>query len=446
MLAPIAHRKGLKVACEIEPDLPLQVVGDAVRLKQMVANLLANAIKFTEEGEVMARAGVVKRQDAGSGAGGPGPVRIWYEVRDTGVGISRERLGRIFDPFSHADSATIRRHGGTGLGLAIVKQLAELMRGQVSVQSEVGEGTVFRLEVELLEAPWTDAVEAFTPTPCLTPVGKAGDIPVPLPPWREGPPESVDHGSLRRILLVEDNRLNQAVVLGMLDDDDLQVVVARDGLEALETMLRGRSFDLVLMDLQMPRMDGLEATRAIRSEPELVQPPIVAITASATARDRDRCLEAGMDGIMTKPFTREALLEMVDSFIRRPEQGAPPEQEESGHEAAGEATDAFDRQEALKRVGDEALLREIVVLILQDVPRQVAALEQAMSGGASAGDVERLAHQLAGACGNVSAHEMERLARAILADARQGNIEADRRAELGPTWARLREELLAFGD
>jgi two-component system, sensor histidine kinase len=250
------------------------VRGDSVRLRQIVSNLLSNAIKFTEEGEVTLRWDCHQEDDA---------VALQVRITDTGMGIPADRMQYLFQPFSQAESSTTRRFGGTGLGLAICARLAEAMGGVIEATSSPGTGTSMSLMLRL----------------------PAGEPPQSAPPPEASAPPAVAVGNLR-ILLVEDNRVNQTLALAMLRRLGVEADLVETGREAVATVTRHR-YDLVFMDMQMPEMDGVEATRAIRAHPDGHQPVIVALTANAFASDRARCIEAGMDGFVSKPYRLEDL-------------------------------------------------------------------------------------------------------------------------------------------
>ncbi len=284
-----ADKKGVKLVLELPAELP-HVKGDPLRLKQIVLNLLGNAVKFTEHGQVTLRTVVLSREAA--------YCRIRIEVRDTGIGISPAQQLRLFDAFTQADDSTTRRFGGSGLGLAIARQLTELMGGQIGVESRPGSGSRFWLEIELPLAT------ATTPKTSL-------------------PSESIA-GTGRRVLVVEDNTVNLTIALAMLAEAGFATASANNGREAVDAVSRS-TYDLVLMDCQMPEMDGLAATQAIRTL-EKQRPlsrhglrlPVVALTASAFAEDRERCQAAGMDDFLAKPFTRAELLAVLSRWCEEP--------------------------------------------------------------------------------------------------------------------------------
>ena len=309
-----AQAKGLELVCEIDPALPPVLRGDGLRLGQILLNLVTNAVKFTDSGGV---AVAVRRGDAD-----PEGIRVRFSVKDSGIGMSHEQCARLFRPFEQADSSTTRRFGGTGLGLAISRKLVELMHGTISVESAPGAGACFRFEVRLKRrAAPADAVERTDDDPVEALLAQLR---------RRGP---------ARVLLVEDNPINQEVARALLEDAGLIIDVAHDGHQAVEMNARGR-YALVLMDLQMPVMDGFEAAQQIRADPRFaVVPPIVAMTASAFDEDRRRCLAAGMNDHVAKPIDPlrlyGAVLQWLADVADKPAAGASPEQRRPGeHDAA----------------------------------------------------------------------------------------------------------------
>jgi PAS domain S-box-containing protein len=300
-IALSAQRKSLRFGLELAPGVPSLARGDPGRLRQVLVNLLGNAVKFTQTGSVTLR---VDAHDA-SGAAGDGAIELDCEVVDTGVGIPADKQELVFEAFAQADSSTTRRFGGTGLGLAITRRLVEAMGGGISVASEPGRGSRFRFTVRL--APARDATAA---------VPGAADARGPAGGPREAGDgrDAVATDRPLRVLLAEDNVVNQKLASLMLHKLGHEVVVAGDGRQALELVLGG-DFDLVLMDMQMPEMDGVEATRRIRDAGRVL--PIVAMTANAMDADRDRCIEAGMNGFLAKPVRAPSLDAAIRSILRR---------------------------------------------------------------------------------------------------------------------------------
>jgi signal transduction histidine kinase/ActR/RegA family two-component response regulator len=283
-----AERKGLALALDVDPRVPAVLVGDSGRLRQVLVNLLGNAVKFTEQGEV--RLSVSVRHEAGE------RVALRFGVRDTGIGIPADKQEKIFGAFTQADGSTTRRFGGTGLGLAISNRLVALMGGNLALESRPGRGSLFHFTVELglhAGAPAEEEVPAARPERVV----------------------ATDRRGLR-VLLAEDNIVNQRVATRFLERLGHAVTVANDGREAVEWWLRER-FDLVLMDVQMPEMDGFEAVAAIRDvERETgMRTPIIALTAHAMSGDRERCLAAGMDGYLTKPIKLAHLVAAIDEAL-----------------------------------------------------------------------------------------------------------------------------------
>jgi two-component system, sensor histidine kinase and response regulator len=291
-----AQRKGLELVCRVGPEVPARVRGDAFRLRQVLTNLLGNALKFTERGQVALEvASDPPEQDS---------VTLHFVVRDTGIGISQEKQELVFRPFSQADASTTRRYGGTGLGLTISARLVEIMGGRIWVESEAGQGSEFHFTARLRVA------EA---APTANVVEQARLVDVPLRPVD-------DHATVRRalrILVAEDNRVNQILIVRLLEKQGHTTVVASNGLEALAALDK-QAFDVVLMDVQMPEMDGFEAATIIRQREDgaAARQPIIAITAHAMKGDRERCLAAGMDSYVSKPICPEELFEAIDALVR----------------------------------------------------------------------------------------------------------------------------------
>ena len=298
-----AQEKGLRLLTDVRLPQPCWVNGDASRLRQMLHNLLGNAIKFTEQGEIRLR--VAAEPQAGEDA-------VVFRVQDTGVGIPADQLGLIFDAFHQVDGSFVRRHKGTGLGLTITREIARAMGGDVACDSEVGRGSVFTLKVPL--QPTAAPAHACSPTAVASPGAQAAPSALAM---AAAAPRL--HG---RILLVEDNPVNALVAEANLSRLGLAVTRAEDGVQALEMLQHlDRPFDLVLMDLQMPEIDGMEATRRLRcweNDQRLEPIPIVALTANALSADRARCLSAGMDDHLPKPFRAEELLTVLQRHLPPP--------------------------------------------------------------------------------------------------------------------------------
>ena len=301
MVAARTHEKRLALVCEIAPDVPTDLVGDPTRLRQVLLNLLGNAIKFTESGEVSLRVTL----DGDSSV----PTALRFTVSDTGIGISDEKLGSVFERFTQADSSTTRRFGGSGLGLTISKRLVELMGGRIWAESGVGQGSVFSFAVPF--EIWADATRQAT-----EPVDTGPEPPLPA----------------LRILLAEDSSDNRTITLAYLEGTPYRVEIAEDGATACEMFPDGH-YDLVLMDRQMPGMDGLTATRTIRAwEQANGRPstPIIALTASALKGDREMCLAAGCTAYLTKPIKQEVLLQAIKDHSMVPPSSSKEESSRKG--------------------------------------------------------------------------------------------------------------------
>lgn len=274
---PQIEQKGLQLHTTLDPALPATVTGDSTRLRQIVSNLLSNAIKFTQQGAIHLRVRVLNSDAQG--------IELGFSVQDTGIGIPADRLDRLFQAFSQVDSSTTRRFGGTGLGLVISARLCEAMGGSIQVRSREGAGSIFSFTVRLGHG--TRAQDA---------------APTPL--------EQLDANVAHRVLVVDDDAINRTLATAMLRKLGLPADVAKNGQEAVD-MVTAHTYSIVLMDMQMPGMDGVEATQAIRLRALARQPYIIALTASAFDSDRQRCLQAGMNDFLSKPFRIQALREKL---------------------------------------------------------------------------------------------------------------------------------------
>jgi signal transduction histidine kinase/ActR/RegA family two-component response regulator len=283
-----AEAKGLRFEERRSPHLPVQIESDPTRLKQVLLNLVANAIKFTDAGHVRL---IV---EPGSAAGGQ--ASLCFTVEDSGVGIDADTLQKLFKPFVQADASTTRRYGGTGLGLAIAKRLAEMLGGTLTAQSEPQRGSRFTLRIEVAHA---DAARLSSRAPQASPQHDQR--------WSLVPPGA-------RILLAEDGIDNQRLISRLLERAGLVVDVVENGLAAIERLTSGAEYDAVLMDMQMPCVDGYQATRELRARGCAL--PIIAITANAMVGDREYCLEAGCDEYVTKPIDRSALFAVLGRQLR----------------------------------------------------------------------------------------------------------------------------------
>lgn len=286
MLSAKANEAGLKMVYEIKPEVPLLLIADSLRLKQVMINLMGNAIKFTSRGEVYLGVSVVQKNEDGT-------MILSFEVRDSGIGIPADRLTRLFRAFSQIDSSTTRKYGGTGLGLAISERLVQLMEGSISVKSEVNKGTSFYFTMKAGLNSSNEEIPIKIHEKVTTGILSA-DF-------------AVDHPLA--ILVAEDNMINQKLITKILTKLGYRPMLAINGLEVL-SLLERHHFDLILMDIQMPEMNGLEATIAIRKNNNQ-QPVIIAMTANAMQEDKDECLRIGMNDYLSKPIHLESLLQSL---------------------------------------------------------------------------------------------------------------------------------------
>jgi len=528
VLAPRAHQKGLELACHVTPDLPPVLVGDPLRLRQIVVNLVGNAIKFTEQGEVVLRVQVETHYN--------GDIQLRFSVADTGIGIPADKQAVIFEAFSQADSSTTRRYGGTGLGLAISAQLVELMGGSISVESQPSRGSTFhftaRFEVQqpgmenlpsrwrtlsdlpvlivddnatnrrILEEVFTNwrmrpvAVEggaaalatleksmrtdqpfavvlldghmpdmdgfavaerisedrryAGTKLVMLTSAGQPEDVarcrklgisayltkPIKQSELFDvivsaiGQPVNERASTPKRrkrsrpalrklqVLVAEDNQVNQLVATRIFEKLGHQVIVVNNGREALAAVHAGK-FDLIAMDVQMPEMDGLDATRAIRAVERAAGThiPIIAMTAHAMKGDRERCLAAGMDGYTSKPIRIRDLEQAIAQLI------SPINSASVSVPEAEQADGVIDHAALLAGVdGDRRLLRELIHLFLADCPQGLAKIKDAIRCG-DAGALGRAAHTLKGSVGNFARKSAFAAAQRLEIMGRDGNLD-----------------------
>ncbi len=491
-LALRAHRKGLELAWRVDDDVPDALIGDPTRLRQIIVNLVGNAVKFTEQGEVVLSVSGRTRSDR--------QVELQFSVRDTGIGIPPDKLHEVFEEFQQADTSTTRRFGGTGLGLAIVSRLSELMGGRVWVESQLGQGSTFHFTCQV-EVDRTSRHEtmiepsAIHGTPALVVDDNAtnrrilaemlggwgmevhcvasgnealtrlreiqqshGRLPVLISdvsmPEMDGftlaekirqdetirdvkivmltsrgsgdiaeysrlgvsahfikpvkqselfdavasavggkvPRKAVVAAEITElrplnVLLAEDGIANQKLALGVLRKGGHSVTVANNGKEAIEAWKQA-DYDVILMDIQMPEMDGLEATKVIREKEKETQRhiPIVAMTAHAMTGDREKCLAAGMDGYVSKPVRKQALYEAIETLVRE-NQTAPTEDANVSELDVSTALEATD--------GDVELLKEVVLAFLEESPQLVKQLRQAVDRS-DAAEVQRAAHTIKG--------------------------------------------------
>ena len=358
--AHAAKARGLKLVFQVNPSLSRALRGDPLRIGQVLLNYVGNAIKFSQNGEVIVRAATLHRGEADS--------LVRFEVQDSGIGMTEAQIAQLFQSFHQADTSTTRKYGGTGLGLAISKQLALLMGGEVGVDSQPGRGSTFWFTARLR---WGTAAPAAA-------VGATPSAAAQL---------DVIKGA--RVLLVEDNLLNQEVATGLLEDVGATVCIANNGQQAVDLLLAER-FDCVLMDVQMPVMDGLQATRLIREHPLTSATPVLAMTANARNEDRVRCIEAGMNDFITKPIVPDQLYATVAKWLLpRPDQ--PPVSDGPRHSQGTHATaptwavpagdpDIIDLSILSRSVaGNPHKVRRYASLFVESIPETLAELETTLA-------------------------------------------------------------------
>ena len=352
-----AQQNSVDLRLRLDEGLPEMVAGDPLRLRQILNNLLSNAVKFTS-------AGHIEVQVSGALVEPAEETMVEFSVRDTGAGIQSEKLPQIFEKFTQADGSISRRFGGSGLGLAITKQLVELFHGTLSVASVPGKGSDFIVRLPLKASA-------------------TGQMPVADADWRSTSAPVVNDAL---ILVVEDNIVNQKVITGLLRRKGFRMETAGDGSQAL-AMLEHHKFDAILMDVQMPVMDGLEATRRIRAQERWREIPIVAMTAHAMNGDQERCLAAGMDVYLSKPINSSELFRVLESLL-----GRERVSRKAAPAVTTEAAPIDPRLHDAVCEGTPGLVGDVVNLFLQLAPERMAKLQQALS----AGQCELVASEAAG--------------------------------------------------
>ena len=387
----------------IDPEVPQFVFGDPTRIRQVIANLVGNAIKFTHNGVVTVAARVKRKTKH--------RTRVAISIADTGIGIDDSKLTQIFESFTQADSSITRRFGGSGLGLTISRQLVQLMGGKLHAKSKLTEGSVFSFELSFRAS-------------------------APIEPL---PVEESDAASTRslNVLVTDDNRANRSLARRILERANHHVVEAADGARAL-TELIGGQFDAVLMDVQMPEMDGLETTLLLRQRDDIQpQPYVIAVTAHAMEGDRERCLAAGMDAYLTKPLRSRQLLALMEAVATtNVKDVAAGRDEAAGPETFGGGSDF---SEALRRLeGDAALLEEQMRYYLEDTPILVSDIQAALAEG-NAQKLEMSAHRLRGLSSGFDAEELMKIASNLESAGREERLREHSQSppELVVEWERL---------
>lgn len=389
-----ALAKGIKLTCRVDRQVPTHILGDSSRLRQVLLNLLDNAVKFTDGGEINLAVRLAEVNEAVA----PDRLALHFQVTDSGIGITAELRTRLFQSFSQGDSSTIRRNGGTGLGLAICKRLVGLMGGDIGVDSEPGKGSTFHFTIVAGMAAVTEPDEARDPSSLVQEQTLPGNGKVAVHPLR--------------ILLAEDNSVNQRLALMMLSNMGYQVDLVANGAEAVRAA-EDVDYDVILMDVHMPELDGLEATRQIRCQwSGGKQPHIIAVTANALAEDRHACIGAGMDDYLAKPIREGELISALHRYLSlraNQELAEPPE------------GDATERVETPARMDEDVLLRltnlagnnpdfltELIDLFLEDAPVLLASMDQAQQRD-DAGAFRMAAHSLKSNCAALGSQRLAEL-------------------------------------
>ncbi len=363
-----AMQKKLTLTHEVAEDVPQVLMGDDGRLRQIMINLVGNAIKFTDRGSIRVTARIESHEPEGT--------RLHFEIQDTGIGIAPEVQGRIFEAFTQAETTMTRRYGGTGLGLAICRDLVEMMNGRIWVESEIDQGSTFHFTTLFGTASGAELPPRANASPPLPPVVR-----------------------LMNVLVVEDGRVNQLVASKFLEERGHSVKVVENGREAIEAV-RCEKFDAILMDVHMPEMNGYQATATIRQIEARIggHVPIIAMTANALKGDREQCLRSGMDGYVSKPVHAVELLRAVERYADGRAVAKPRTDTDSDKRPKKRVFPAFNIEEFRASAGDAALAGELIKIYPEDSGKFLLAATQALA----AGDAEALyeaAHSLKGMLG-----------------------------------------------
>ncbi len=419
-LALEAKQKGISFQYIIENDVPVKLVGDPVRLRQILTNLSSNAIKFTNDGEVLVRVNLNSLKN--------NIADINFSVKDTGIGIPKDRQALLFNSFTQVDASTTRKFGGTGLGLTICRQLTKLMGGEIGITSEEGKGSIFWFSVKLLLAD-DDIIE-------------------------EQSRSEFEYINFRprkaNVLVVEDNIINQRVATGMLYKLGIIATVVPNGKEAID-LLSKQQFDLVFMDCMMPELDGFEATQMIRKHDSPVLDPnvkIVAMTANAMSGDREKCLKVGMNDYITKPISVESVSQMIDKWVSDTVENTSVNEMKNeivkNTDEDIEDPDVFDWDTLLERmIGDKELSESVLDAFRNNTPKEIDEMKGFVSSN-DAYEVGRKAHSIKGACANISAKNLSNISQQIeIAGEQNKDIDAVNKLipQFDLEWERLKNAL-----
>ncbi len=419
VFAPLAEQKGLALTARVGADVPRTVVGDAVRLRQILVNLVGNAVKFTDKGSVEVDVDLAEDQDRETPT-----ARLAFRVRDTGIGIPADKLDAIFESFTQADPSATRKYRGAGLGLSIFKELVTMMGGRIQVESEEGRGSVFSFFVDL------------------RPAGEK----IPIDAGEEWEVAEEDALPPMTILLAEDNPVNQMFIRELLEQSGHTVITAHTGLRAVKVLEQSR-VDAVLMDIQMPEMDGIEATRIIRDaasggiDPDV---PIIALTAHAHKGDRESFLRAGMDDYLQKPVGLPEISASLRRVLVRKGRMLPAvDQDDPG---------ILDYAWLLEKArGNAAFVLKLFAAFVEEKPGMLADMRQALASG----ELDRLAflaHSLKGAAATMGAKALSAAAKTLDTTARAGDQTMSAQAmtdvemALRPVLARMKAKLASHAE
>lgn len=342
MFSSKASAKGLRLSCSVDMSINYQLIGDPMRLTQILVNLLGNAVKFTEAGGIYINCIVEKEED--------NKVQLCFTVKDTGIGIDEDKLGSVFERFSQADTDISRRYGGSGLGLAITKQLIELQGGHISVSSTKGKGTEF-----LFTLPYEKSAEQM------------------VVPKNEPAAKQRSHG-FKKIMIVEDNLMNQKLASYFLQNNGFDIIIATNGKKALE-ILKSQTVDLILMDIQMPVMDGYQTAKAVREELKITT-PIIATTAHALSGEKEKCIQAGMDDYLSKPFKETDLLNKIASWAQRKDQTVAATNKDSTTSVGIDLSFLMTQTRENK-----SFVGEMIQIFKEQNPKDITALKNAIESG-----------------------------------------------------------------
>ncbi|NML28442.1 PAS domain S-box protein [Zoogloea dura] len=412
-------RKGLEFVIRVEPEVPRQLVGDVFRIRQVLINLVSNAIKFTDQGHVSVVVSATESAEA--------QALICFAVSDSGIGLSEEQCRNLFQSFHQADASTTRKFGGSGLGLAISLRLARLMQGDITIQSKPGSGSTFAFTARLAIGDTARPAEPALPD-LRVPCGVAHNV---SPSTQARPEALAPHPEFKglKVLVAEDNELSQEVAKGLLNLLGVEADIAENGAVAVD-MVRQHPYGLVFMDMQMPVMDGLTATREIRRHATPADLPIVAMTANVMSRDRQRCLAAGMNDHIGKPIDPQTLIATLHTWLKRPAPpavAAPAPATPAAASAPAGTPGAIDPQQGLAQVaGIETLYHQILEQFVagqRDAAERIGAALRAADWHTA----EQIAHNLKGTAAQIGAMPLHRMAGRLqhLTHARQAGDELD---------------------